>query len=331
MSDLDKDSLEELLKHAPPRPVPSASDEAMARAAVHEEWRQVTGVRRSRRRVGQFAVAATVLLGVFAGLNLLRTPPVEAVRVASIEKSIGSVFVLGDEAKLHAVNDEMQVYSGQTIVTRDDAGLALAWGNGGSLRVDANSRIEFTDEESVFLIAGRAYFDSRPGAGAPAADIGKTPVFTLRTELGDVHHVGTQYMGEVVDDALTVSVREGEVFIDGKFHQKTISSGYRVLMAGRQEPSVSNFSRSGEAWEWVHRTMPPREVNGQTVHEFVTWVSRELGLDFHFDDELAEIARTEEIRGDFRSGPTDALRQGLLSAALDWHIEGGVIYITEMQ
>ena len=331
MSNIEQDSLEELLKQAAPRPVPSPDDAAIARAAVREEWRQVTAGRRSRRRVVQYAIAATVLLGVFGVLNILRTPPVDIVGVASIEKSIGSVFMLGDQAELLEVNDEMQVFSGQIIVTRDDAGLALAWGNGGSLRVDANSRIEFRDEESVFLISGRAYFDSRPGAGVAGTDTGETPVFTLRTELGDVHHVGTQYMAEVVGDALTVTVREGEVFVDGKFHEETILSGRRVLMAGRQQPSVSNISRSGEAWEWVHRMMPPREIKGQKVHDFVTWVSRELGLDFHFDEELAAIARTEEIRGDFRSGPTDALRQGLLSAALDWYIEGGVIYITEMQ
>ena len=331
MSEFEQDSLEQLLKQAAPRPVPSPGDEAMARAAVRDEWRQVTAGRRSRRRVLQYAVAATVVLGVFGVLNVLRTPPVEAVRVALIEKSIGSVFVLGDQSELYEVTSEIALYSGQTVVTRDDAGLALAWGNGGSLRVGANTRIQFMDDESVFLISGRAYFDSMPGAVVAGIDAGDTAAFTLRTELGDVYHVGTQYMGEVVGDALIVSVREGEVFVDGKFHEQKISSGHQVLMAGRQQPSMSNFSRSGEAWEWVHATMPPREVKGQTVYDFVTWVSRELGLDFRFDDELVEVARTAEIRGDFRAGATDALRQGLLSAALDWHIEEGVIYITEIQ
>lgn len=332
MSKIEHDSLEELLKQAAPRPVPSPDDEAMARAAVREEWRQVTAGRRSRRRVMQYAVAATVLLGVFGVLNVLRTPPVEAMRVASIEKSIGSVFVLGEEAELHEVSDDMPVYSGQTVVTRDDAGLALAWGNGGSLRVGANTRIEFTDENSVFLIEGRAYFDSLPAANVAGFDGGDAAAFTLRTELGDVYHVGTQYMGEVDDDALVVSVREGKVFIDGRFHERTISSGYRVSMAGRQLPSVSNISRSGEAWEWVHETMPPRDVEGQTVYDFVRWVSRELGLDFRFDEQAEAVAREKaRLKGEIDTGAAEALKLGLASAALDWHIEEGVIYITETQ
>jgi len=332
MRKIEQDSLEELLKQAAPRPVPSPDDEAMVRAAVREEWREATAGRRSRRRVMQYAVAATVILGVFGVLNMLRTPPVEAMRIASIEKSIGSVFVLGDQAELLEVNDEMQVFSGQTIVTQDDAGLALAWAKGGSLRVGANTRIEFTDERSVFLIAGRAYFDSLPDAEAAGIDGGDAPAFTLRTELGDVYHVGTQYMGEVDDDALVVSVREGKVFIDGKFHERTVSSGFRVSMAGRQQPSVSNVSRSGEAWEWVHETMPPRDVEGQTVYEFVSWVSRELGLDFDFDEQAEAVAREKaRLKGEIDTGPAEALKLGLASAALDWHIEEGVIYITEMQ
>jgi len=332
MSNIEQDSLEELLKQATPRPVPSPDDEAMTRAAVREEWRQVTAGRRSRRRIMQYAVAATVVLGVFGVLNILRTPPVESMPVASIEKSIGSVFVLGDEAELLEVNDAMQVHSGQTIVTRDGAGLALAWGNGGSLRVGANSRIEFTDETSAFLISGRAYFDSLAEAVVAGTDAGETQAFTLRTEFGDVHHVGTQYMGEVDDDALVVSVREGKVFVDGKFHEQTISSGEQVSMAGRQQPSVLSISRSGDRWEWVNRTMPSRDVDGQTVYEFVSWVSRELGLEFQFDEQAEVVAKEEaRLKGKIDTGPAEALRLGLASAALDWHIEEGVIYITEMQ
>jgi hypothetical protein len=324
MSDIERDSLEQLLKQAAPRPVPAPGDEATARAAVREEWRQVTSARRSRRRVVQYAVAATVLLGVFGVLNVLRTPPVDIVRVASIEKSIGSVFVLGDQAELLEVNDEMQVFSGQTIVTRDDAGLALAWGNGGSLRVGANTRIDFVDEESVFLVAGRAYFDSMP-----EAVVADTTAFTLRTELGDVYHVGTQYMGEIVDDTLIVSVREGEVFVDGKFHESRISSGYRVSMAGRQQPSVANVSRSGEAWEWVHNAMPPRNFDGKTAYEFVVWISREMGLEFEFTESAEATAQNAFLSGTIRTEPAKALRAWLASADLDWRIDEGVIYITD--
>ena len=322
MSEIEKDSLEELLKHASPRPVPLPDDEAVARAAVRDEWRQVTARRRSRRRVVQYAVAATLLIGIFGVLNILRTPPVDAVRVASIEKSIGAVFVLGEQSELQEVDNEAPLYSGQTIVTSSDAGLALAWGHGGSLRVGANTRMEFMDDESVFLISGRAYFDS-------LTDVVGAPAFTLRTEFGDVHHLGTQYMGEVHGDKLIVSVREGQVVVDGKFHERTISSGQQVLMAGRQQPSVLSISRSGEAWEWVNRTMPPRDADGETVYEFVAWVSRELGLDFRFDERAEKVARTAEVRGRVDTGPAEALRIKLVAASLDWHIEEGVIYITD--
>lgn len=329
MSEIERDSLEELLKHASPRPVPLPDDEAVARAAVRDEWRQVTARRRSRRRVVQYAVAATLLVGIFGVLNILRTPPVDTVRVASIEKSIGAVFVLGEQSELREVDNEAPLYSGQTIVTSSDAGLALAWVNGGALRIGANTRIEFTDRHSVFLQSGRVYFDSLPDGMGAGVDDDDAPGFILRTELGDVFHVGTQYMGEVVDNALVVSVREGEVLVDGKFYERTIASGEQVSMAGRQQPTVLNVSRFGDAWEWVNRTMPPRDADGETVYEFVAWVSRELGLDFRFDERAEKVARTAEVRGRVDTGPVEALRIKLVAASLDWHIEEGVIYITD--
>ena len=326
MSEFEKDSLEELLKHAAPRPVPSPEDTAAARAAVHEEWRQATATRHSRRRVVQYALAATVLLGVFAVLNVLRTPTPVPIQVASIAKTIGPVYILGEGAELRELGDATGVYSGQTMVTREDGGLALAWGGGGSLRVGADTRLEFRDASSVYLVSGRVYFDSLPDAhGENSAG----PDFTLRTELGDVQHVGTQYMGELNDGTLVVSVREGEVHVDGKHYDSNVGSGQQVSMSGRQQPSVLSVSRSGEAWEWVHETMPPRDVDGETVHEFVGWVSRELGLGVHYEGNAKSIAMKGELRGTVNTAPADALRVRLLTAALDWRIEEGVIHISE--
>lgn len=326
MSEFEKDSLEELLKHAAPRPVPSPEDTTAARAAVREEWRQATATRRSRRRVVQYALAATVLLGVFAALNVLRTPTVVPVQVASIAKTVGPVYILGEGAELRELGDTTGIYSGQTMVTREDGGLALAWGGGGSLRVGADTRLEFRDASSAFLVSGRVYFDSLPGKEGDAAS---SPDFTLRTELGDVQHVGTQYMSELNDGTLVVSVREGEVRVEGKHYDRTVASGQQVSMSGRQQPSVLSVSRSGKAWEWVHETMPPRDVDGETVHEFVTWVSRELGLGFRYEGNAESIAMEGELRGTVDTIPADALRVRLLTAALDWRIEEGVIHISE--
>lgn len=328
MTNIDHDALEDLLRHASPRLAPSQEDEAVVREAVHAEWLELTGRRQARHRVLRYAIAATVLLGVFAGFNIFRAPVVEVVQVASIQKSIGPVYLLAEEAVLHETSDLSNIMSGQTIVTGDDAGLALAWGNGGSIRIDENSRVEFTDDESVFLAKGKIYFDSLPSSLVARAVAGDAPVFTLRTDLGDIRHVGTQYMTEVGPDTLIVSVREGEVAIDGKFHEQNVLSGNKATMAGRQRPSTLNISRFGEAWSWVNRITPPIDADGVSDYEVLTWACREIGLEPDFTDSAEAVARRSRAFGTIKAEPADTLRARLLTANMDGKIEEGVIHIS---
>ena len=128
MTNVDYEALEDLLRHSSPRPVPSQEDEVAVREAVHKEWRELTARRRVRRRIFQYAIAATVLLGAFLAFNSFRTPVIDIVQVATIEKSVGPVYLLGEQAELRETGDLSNVLAGQTIVTGDNAGLALAWG-----------------------------------------------------------------------------------------------------------------------------------------------------------------------------------------------------------
>lgn len=322
----DHDVLDNLLRHAQPRPVPEPDGTAVARAAVHEEWRTTVGRRKLRRRITQFALAATVVMGAFIALNQLRVTAVTPPTVATIARSVGPVYLLGESAELRPTDGLDVVTSGQTIVTGDDAGLALAWGNGGSVRIDEHTRVRFDDDETVFVEEGRVYFDSHSSllAGITAGD---SPAFSMRTSHGELHHLGTQYMADVARDALVVSVREGQVAVDGRFHQQTVVAGQQATWSGQQRPSILNIGRTGEAWDWVNRTTPAADVDGKTLHEFLTWVCREMGLELRFEGQAERIAHEAILKGRIDTQPAEALRLRLATAALEWRIEGDVIYI----
>lgn len=329
MTNADHDTLDILFRHAQPRPAPPADVADAARAAVRSEWRATLGKRRRRRMVLGLAAAATILLGVFSAFSLLRVPPPPPVQVASINKSFGAVFLLGEQAELRETGDLVEIVAGQTIVTAQDAGLAVAWGPGGSLRVDQNTRIEFTDTESVFLHEGRIYFDSRGATLDAGIGAGGTPLLRLQTARGGIQHVGTQYMARIDGDGLVVSVREGEVAIDGAYFDHVARRGEQVTLRGRQRPSVLAISTSAGDWEWLENTTPEVDVDGRSLYEFLTWVSRELGLQLEFRGEAETIAQAAVLRGRMNSRPADALRLRLESAALSWRIEEGVIYVGE--
>ena len=123
MSKVDQ-SLEHLLSKASPRPVPNEVDIVAAREAVKADWQVISGKRRTRRKLIQYATAATVLISVFALFNVLRAPNEDFIRVASIQRSFGSVYVLSEQSKLTRADTLSTVYAGQTIITGSDAGMA---------------------------------------------------------------------------------------------------------------------------------------------------------------------------------------------------------------
>lgn len=322
------DALERLLKEAPPRPVPSSDDEAAVRSAVHAEWRRFTGRRRRRRQFVTYALAASVLAGVFVVLNTLRVTTPEPVQVATVERSFGPIFMLGESAELSVMPDVGTVLAGQALATGQGAGMALAWGNGGSLRIDENTRVEFTAEDFVYLRSGRVYFDATPHALLAG---GVSPGLVIQSDHGRVEHRGTQFMTDVEQRALTVSVREGQVEIIGRFHDHRVSAGEQVTIPDGGQPILRRITPFGEPWSWVARTSPEVDVDGRSLRDFLAWATRELGLELVFEDGAEQVAGQAVLRGSVDAEPAVALRQRLATAALAYRINEGVLYVSDSQ
>lgn len=320
----DDQALEELLGQATPRPLPSAEAMQQAKAAVQSEWQQVTTQRTTRRRLTMFATAATVVLAVTLVMNTWLAPVVPSVQVATLEKSVGVIYLLGDESVLRRADNLEIVKTGQTIVTADDATVGLSWGQGGSLRLAEKTEVMFASAKSIELRSGRVYFDS-PFNAETAAD----PALTITTEYGDVTHIGTQFITAIGNDSLTVSVREGRVAIDGRFHDGIAGRDEQLTFIGSQKPGRRSIKGYGPEWEWIETTAPITAMTrGKTLREFLNWVSRETGLDYRFvRDDLELLADVEELKGDISDSPRVALGQSLPTFGLDHDIEDGVIII----
>ena len=329
MSDIDN-SLEQLLSKATPRPVPDEAHTAAAREALRAEWKGVTGRHRSRRRLLHFAVAASVLVAVFSLFNTLRVPAVDLVQVAAIQKSFGSIFFVSEQSIVTPHDSQQNIHLGETISTGDDAGIALAWLGGGSLRLDENTTIEFRDASSVYLREGQVYFDSTPSnliAGAHNADPGS---FVIETAYGRVTHIGTQFVTGVDDKMLKVSVREGRVDVEGQYYQRTAERGQQLQFAGRQQPLVLSFDVYGDAWNWVAERSPAVDVDGRTLPEFLNWVGRELGREIVYGDEARNIAMDPDrnkLVGGVSDEPAEALHMRMSTAGLDADFDEGVINV----
>ena len=320
-------ALEQLLRKAPPRPVPAGAEEAKARSAVHEEWTRVVRQRTRRSNVAKFALAATVLVAAFLSFNLFRTNGVAPVQVATIDKSFGSIYLIGERSELRETRELELIVAGQAVKTGRGSGLGLALLNGASLRVDEDTRIEFDDASTVRLHSGRVYVDSDPlTAAASSADS-----VSIVTSQGVVTHLGTQYMTAFRGTELSVSVREGRVTVEGSYHDATVMPGQRVILRGSQRPTVTNIATYGDAWSWTEDMAPGVELDGKSIYDFLQWVGHETGHKIRFETPGAErVAHDFTLEGTVASSPAKALHLWMMTVDLAYRMEDGVIYISEI-
>ena len=319
------DAVEALLEQAEPRPVPPPDDEQTVREAVRAEWQTVTSKYRARRRVTRFAIAASVLLAAALSFNAFHNAGVAPVEVASIDKSHGSIYLLGEQSELIELAGLETVATGQAVMTGADSGIGLAWHDGGSLRIDEATIIEFVGTDAVYLREGRVYFDSL------AASVN----FTVETAHGDVSHRGTQYMAAVDGPRLTVSVREGAISIDRGGSRDSAFAGQQVRIVGDAAATVTNVGRSGKQWEWVEATAPTLDFSGRSTFEFLHWVARETGYDLVFEDAKAErTARAGRLMGAIAGlDPRRELEVRMLGEDLDYAFDeaSGTIKVSSIE
>ena len=303
------DAVEALLRQATPRPGAPQDIERDIRSAVYDEWRDVVGARRQRRLVGGLAAAATVLVAITAAIMSL-DGNVAPTNVATFAKTHGSIMIESRGSGQEPAENFAAVMTGHTLLTASGSAAGLDWHNGGSLRVDEKTRVEFVAGDAIYLHSGRVYFDS----GRDGAEID----FTIRTPHGDLTHFGTQYMAESTPASLIVSVREGEVWVAGTFHDEIARAGQVLNLTGNSGVLLTSTSGTGGGWEWVESVAPAVDMEGKSIHDFLTWVGRETGHEIDYASDAArQHAAAHQFRGNIERDPRSELQLYMLASDLD--------------
>ena len=319
----------ELLGKSPPRPNPPAEDEVLIRAAVHAEWRNVTAGNVRRHRITTFALAASVVLAVFATFSLLRDPVVDIgdLQMASVDKQFGEINI---NSRMAYAGQLTAIEGGDLVETGSGSGLALGWHDGGSLRLDENTAVVFEAANQIYLQNGRVYFDSQNDPLSSQATTSGAANLSIRTDHGMVRHLGTQYMTAVAADELVISVREGMVSIDGNVTARA-SAGQQFAISASGSLTI-NDTNGVEDWEWIEKSTPAVNLDGRSVSEALEWVSRESGRTIQYASAEAEsLARTDRLHGDFDVdvGPSRKLEIFMMTVDLNARIDGEVIVVSE--
>jgi ferric-dicitrate binding protein FerR (iron transport regulator) len=164
---------------------------------------------------------------------------------------------------------------GAALETGDGVMAALALADGGDVRLNQRTALRLTDARELRIDRGAVYIDSGNGGAA----------VIVRTPVGVVRDVGTQFEVGLANGVWRVRVRAGSIRYDRGDAQHAAAAGSELLV----HPDGSLVTRPaptyGADWDWVVRAGPPFRVEGQTLAAFLDWVSRESGRRLEFADE----------------------------------------------
>ncbi len=312
--------VEELFKHAAPRPQPPPAVEHEVREAVYREWDSAVSGRITRRRAGWFAIAATVLVAAGAATLLVRPQWLAPVAVASIDRVAGQVELSGNASAIAG----LELRAGQTLSTGADGTLALAPAGGGSLRVAGDSSITLLAADRIELHSGVVYFDSRAGADRESANL------SITTPLAVISDVGTQFLTRLEPGLVSVSVREGLVALDRDDDEWVATVGERVTLDAPGQVRREPIATHGGDWSWTERIAPALEIQGRRLIDVLGWFARETGRELEFESLAAQRIAGEAIlrRTEAVELERPALAKLLASSDLEHRIVGAKIYIT---
>lgn len=284
---------------------------AAMRATVQTEWRRELA-RRARARMWPWVCAASVCVAAVIGWWRL---PNTGAAVGTMQQSTDLVVYRTGLLGEHAAGDRV-LRVGDRLEARADSRVQLA-GNA-SLRLRAGASMQMTAADEAQLRAGTAYVDS----GLAGASGG----LRLRTPLGLVEHLGTQFEVTWKDEQLRVRVREGAVRVAGTLRA---DAGEELILDATGHQQRRELPAYDKEWDWVQAIPDALDVDGHNAMVLLRWVARETGRQLEFaDGRAAQLANTAVLHGSISGlAPDSALRAMLATTSLEADVQAARIVV----
>jgi hypothetical protein len=213
------------------------------------------------------------------------------------------------------------LHEGEAFVSRGSVLVALQ--DGGTLRIAPDTRFEVVTANEVALRAGEMYVDMPP-------DMARGAAFVVRTPLGSIEHIGTQFDVTAVYREVLIRVREGRVRLSRGSAAETASAGTELVVPPTGTTSRRSIATHGRQWEWVEALEPEYALEDRKLLDFLQWAARETGCRLSFSDERARaLAEQTRLHGSVRGlPPAQALQRVLATTSLQSEFEADVIRVS---
>jgi FecR protein len=212
------------------------------------------------------------------------------------------------------------VHVGDKLVAHGPVLIALT--SGGTLRIAPDTVLEVSTASEARLQRGLIYLDFPPGKAFGTA-------LQVRTRVGTVQHVGTEFEVLSNDQIVRIRVREGSVRLRTSSQETLVDAGTQLTASQDGSLTRGAIEPYGRDWLWVAALAPDYEIEGQPLLIFLQWAARELGRPLKFADQHArEVAERTILHGSIKGRePLDALSSVLSTTSLTYEIRGDTIWV----
>jgi ferric-dicitrate binding protein FerR (iron transport regulator) len=183
------------------------------------------------------------------------------------------------------------------------------------LRLDSGTRVRIASATELTLDRGAVYVDSNHSG------------VVIRTPIGSVRDIGTQFEVRLAADRMRVRVREGRVDLQHGGATHSAAAGVELDADAGGGVTEHSIARSGADWEWVVRAAPPIHLDGRTLSEVVASVTRDEGVKAVWFDETSRNAASMRLHGDVPLTPEEALDTALVASGLTSRTDGDRLII----
>lgn len=308
------DPLESLFKGVEKRPEPSAESRERAFQAVTQEWEATQQRRATIIRFTPIALAATVLVGVFAVITILQPDA----STLELELAQGHIHV---DSLVYRTSDQplsIELDADASIQAVETTRWIAA--SGADVRLDKGSMFAWRSNDGLVLHSGAAYVETTGGTS-----------FIVETDHGIVRDIGTEFLVETDRNRLLVSVRVGRI---------ELSTPIDTVQTHDAEPGSANVlevnddgvrewteTAGATRWNWIHITPEGYTTrNPVTMLQEITW---DLGKQLIFAEGVESSLAQEELHGDYSAmTPWAALQQVVNVTDTNWSEDNGTITIS---
>ena len=296
---------------------------ARVREVVHREW--VAGRRRRVVRrgvvIGLLGIAASLAMAVW--MNGTGPAAPLSIRVAAVGQRIqGRPLILRPSqflASAQPLTASGAVYSGDLIQTDDMSRAAVLAADGSSIRVDRASRLRFLAPAVIEVLAGAAYVATSSGSHS----------FEVRTAMGTMRDVGTQFEVRLTASSMRLRVRSGMVELGRGAKITTAEAGTEAIVTSAGV-AVRRTPAYGPDWAWTTDVAPFFAIEGRPLRAFLEYLAAEQGWVLRYADAAAaEAAGRIILHGSVEGLPAEeALAAALTTSGLEYRLRDGALLVS---